>query len=70
MVITSLLSMARDLFNLATLARASIIYGLKTWLEDLHAQPHPGKVAHAVLSLQKALRATRSHIRRLSGSAV
>ncbi len=66
----SQLSMARDLLNLAELARASLVYRLKTWLEDLHAQPHPGKVAHAVLSLQKALRATRSHIRRLSGSAV
>lgn len=64
------LSMARDLFNLAKLAKASMIYRLKTWLENLHAQPHPGKVAHAVLSLQKVLRTTRNQIRRLSGSAV
>lgn len=66
----SQLSMARDLFNLATLAKASIIYRLKTWLEDLHTQPHPGKVAHAVLSLQKTLRTTRNQIRRLSGAVV
>lgn len=66
----SQLSMARDLFNLAELARASTIHRLKTWLEDLHAQPHPGKVAHAVFSVQKALRTTRNQIRRLSGSTV
>lgn len=66
----SQLSMTRDLFKLATLARESLVYRFKTWLEDLHAQPHPGKIAHAVLSLQKALRTTRSHIRRLSGSVV
>ncbi len=64
----SQLFMARDLFNLAMLARASLVYRLKAWLEDLHMQPHPGKIAHAVLCLRKALRATRSQIRRLSGS--
>jgi hypothetical protein len=62
------LSVARDLFNLAELTRESLVYRLKARLEDLHAQPHPGKVAHAVLCLRKALRATRSQIRRLSGS--
>ena len=66
----SQLFMARDLFNLAMLARASLVYRLKAWLEDLHMQPHPGKIAHAVLCLRKALRATRSQIRRLSGSPV
>ncbi len=66
----SQLFMARDLFNLAMLARASLVYRLKAWLEDLHMQPHPGKIAHAVLYLRKALRATRSQIRRLSGSPV
>lgn len=66
----SQLAMARDLFNLATLARESLVYRLKAWLEDLHTQPHPGKIAHGVLYLQKALRTTRSQIRRLSGSPV
>ncbi len=66
----SQLFMARDLFNLAMLARASLVYRLKAWLEDLHMQPHPGKIAHAVLCLRKALRATRSQIRRLSSSPV
>ncbi len=66
----SQLAMARDLFNLATLARASLVYRLRAWLEDLHTQPHPGKIAHGVLYLQKALRTTRSQIRRLSGSPV
>ena len=66
----SQLSMAKDLFPLARLTRASLSYRLQTWLEDLPAQPHPGKIAHAALYLQQALRATRSHIRRLSGSPV
>jgi hypothetical protein len=60
--------MARDLFHLARLARKSLVYQLRTWLEDLNAQPHPGKIAHAVLFLQKALRVSRNHLRRLSGS--
>ncbi|MCE2858329.1 MAG: GNAT family N-acetyltransferase [Oxalobacteraceae bacterium] len=66
----SQLFMAKDLLNLALLARKSLVYRLRTWLEDLHTQAHPGKIAHTVLSLQKALRATRSHLRRLSGSSV
>ncbi len=62
------LSMASDLFQLARLARESLVYQLRAWLEDLNAQPHPGKIAHAVLFLQKALRVSRNHLRRLSGS--
>ena len=66
----SRLSMAKDLFNLVKLTRESLVYLLKAWLEDLHMQPHPGKIALAALSLQKALRTTRNHIRRMSGSPV
>ena len=62
------LSMGRDLFQLTRLTIASLVYQLRAWLEDLNAQPHPGKIAHAVLSLQKALRVTRNHLRRWSGS--
>ena len=64
----SKLCMARDLFNLARLARESLAYRMRSWLEDLNTRPHPGKIVHAVLSLQKALRATRGYVRRLSGS--
>ena len=66
----SQLSIARDLSHLVRLASESLSYQLQTWLEDLHAQPHPGKIAHAVLYLQQALRATRSHLRRVSSSSV
>ena len=64
----SQLSMARDIVNLIRLARKSILYRLQTWLEDLHTQPNPEKIAQTILSLQKTLRATRSHLRRWSGS--
>jgi hypothetical protein len=58
---------ARDIFNLIRLAKASLAYRMRTWLEDLNMRPHPSKIAHAVLSLQKMLRTTRGYVRRLSG---
>jgi len=60
----------KDLSHLVRLSRQSLGYRLQTWLEDLHAQPHPGKIAYAVLYLQQALRSTRNHIRRWSSSTV
>jgi hypothetical protein len=66
----SKLSIAKDLYHLVRLLKESLGYRLQTWLEDLHAQPHPGKIAHAVLYLQQALRSTRNHIRRWSSSPV
>jgi hypothetical protein len=66
----SKLSIAKDLSHLARLSRASLGYQLQTWLEDLHTQPHPGKIAHVALYLQQALRSIRNHIRRWSSSPV
>lgn len=66
----SKLSIAKDLSHLARLSRASLGYQLQTWLEDLHTQPHPGKLAHVALYLQQALRSIRTHIRRWSSSPV
>ena len=66
----STLSIAKDLSHLARLSRASLGYQLQTWLEDLHTQPHPGKLAHVALYLQQALRSIRNHIRRWSSSPV
>jgi hypothetical protein len=66
----SKLSITKDLSHLARLSRASLGYQLQTWLEDLHTQPHPGKLAHVALYLQQALRSIRNHIRRWSSSPV
>ena len=66
----SKLSIAKDLSHLARLSRASLGYRMQTWLEDLHTQPHPGKIAHVALYLQQALRSIRNHIRRWSSSPV